>query len=63
MINNLISDQIKKCGLIWSYILKDMNFLFFRDFFGFFVNFSDFNSIDFELNSLIYIYIYISIAC
>ena len=32
MIDNLIYDLIKKIGLIWSYILKDMNFLIFRDF-------------------------------
>ena len=42
-----------------------MNFLNFRDFFRFFLNFSKFNSIYFELNSLkyIYIYIYIYISC
>ena len=31
-----------KFGLIWSYILKVMNFLIFRDFSGIFLNFSEF---------------------
>ena len=32
MIDYLISDQKNKFGLIWSCILKVMNFLIFRDF-------------------------------
>ena len=35
MINNLISDPKNKFGLIWSYILKFMNFLIFWDFYEF----------------------------
>ena len=42
MIDNLIYDQMKKNGLLWSYTLNVMNFLIFRDFFGFFLNFDEF---------------------
>ena len=52
MIDNLISDPMKKIGLIWRYILKVMNFLIYRDFldfseffiknFGIFLNFAEF---------------------
>ena len=41
MIDYLISD-LKKIGLIWSYILKFIKFIIFKDFFGIFLNFSDF---------------------
>ena len=51
MIDNLISDLMKKNRLIWSYTLKDMNFLIFRDFSGFFMNFYEFKINLFELNS------------
>ena len=36
MIENLISDPMKQIWINLSYILKDMKFLFFRDFFRFF---------------------------
>ena len=36
----LLSDPKNKFGLIWSCILKHMNFIIFRDFF---YNFSDFS--------------------
>ena len=39
MIDNLISDQKNKIRLIWSCILKLMNFITFRDFSLFFLNF------------------------
>ena len=42
MINNLISDLMKQIGLIWSYILKDMNVLIFKNFLRIFLNFSEF---------------------
>ena len=50
VIDNLIFYPMNKFGLIYSYILKFMNFLIFRDFFRFFLNFSEFNLIYFELN-------------
>ena len=37
--------QWNKFGLIWSYILKDMNFLIFRYFFWIFLNFLNLKSI------------------
>ena len=40
--------QLKKFGLIWSYILKVMNFFIFE---GFFWNFSEFK-IDFTISQL-----------
>ena len=52
MIDNLISDPMKKIGLIWSYLLKDVNFLFFRDFSRFFFNFSEFKINLFDLKIL-----------
>ena len=36
MIDYLIFDKKDNFRLIWSYILKDMNFLIFRDFLGHF---------------------------
>ena len=39
MINNLIYYLKNKYGLIWSYILKVMNFLIFKDFSRNFLNF------------------------
>ena len=42
MIDNLISDPMKE---IWNYILKDMNFLFFKDFSRFFLIFLNLKSI------------------
>ena len=42
MIDYLISHPKNKFGLIWSSILKVMNFLIFSDFFEMFPNFSDF---------------------
>ena len=38
MIDNWISDPMKKSGLIWSYILKVMNFLILGIFFQIFLN-------------------------
>ena len=38
MIDNLIYDKNNKFGLIWSCILKVMNFLIFRDFSRIFLN-------------------------
>ena len=54
MIDNLISDPIKNIWINLDYILKDTKFLIFRDFFGIFLKFSEFNLIYFELNSYIY---------
>ena len=45
MIDYFISDKKDKFGLIWSYLLKVMNFLIFRDFLRIFLNFYEFNSI------------------
>ena len=42
MIDYFISDPKKKLGLIWSYFLKVMNFLIFRDFYRIFSNFDEF---------------------
>ena len=39
MIDNLIYDPKNKFGLIWSCILKVVNFLIFRDFSRIFLNF------------------------
>ena len=39
MIDNLISDPTRQ---IWSCILKVMNFIIFRDFFGIFLSFKGF---------------------
>ena len=49
MIDNLISNLKNKFGLIWSYILEDVNFLISIDFFGIFMIFYEFNSIYLEL--------------
>ena len=46
MIDNLIF------GIIWSCILKVMNFLIFRDFSRNFLNFYEFNSIYSELKGI-----------
>ena len=48
MIYNLIYNP-KKIGLIWSSILKVMNFLIFRDFSWILMIFCEFNSIYFKL--------------
>ena len=37
MIDYLIFNPKNKFELIWSYILKDIKFLIFRDFFGIFL--------------------------
>ena len=42
MIYYLICDETKKFGLKRSYILKDMNFLVFKDFFENFLNYFEF---------------------
>ena len=42
MIDNLISDPMKKIWINLELILKIMDFLILTDFFGFFWNFSDF---------------------
>ena len=55
MIDNLISDPMKKIGLIWSYILKDRNFLIFSNFFRFFMNFFEFKINLFDLNSVFFL--------
>ena len=41
-----------KFGLIWSYILKDMNFLIFRDFLRIFLFFNKFIWIYFKLKRI-----------
>ena len=50
MIDNFFSNQMYEFGLIWSYLLKVMNFLIFQDFFRifyeFFIKFSGFFGIN-----------------
>ena len=42
MIDDIIYNKKNKFGLIWSCILKLMNFLIFRNFSRIFINFSEF---------------------
>ena len=52
MIDNLISDPMKKNWIHLELYFKDMNFLIFRDFSKFFPNFFEFKIDLFDLNSL-----------
>ena len=62
MIDNLIYDPMKQIYINLELYFKIYEFSICMDFSRFFLNFFEFNSIYFELNSL-YIYIYIYIAC
>ena len=55
MIDNLIADPMKQIWINWSYTLKDINFLIFRDFFRNFLIFSKFKINLFNLNSTLFL--------